>query len=68
MDAMRMAEVYAGKAVGEPTRTICGTDSRLIEKAAALARELGQPVEVVIEGDVQVYRVTAQGRVGVVPR
>lgn len=63
MDEMRMAEVYAGKARGEPVRTIYATHARLLEKAAALARELGQPVEVVVAGEAVVYRVTAQGRV-----
>lgn len=68
MSEMRMAELYAGRAQGEPVRTVYSTEARLIETAAALARELGQPVEVVFAGEAQVYRVTAQGRIGPVPR
>lgn len=56
-----MAEVYQGRATGEPLATVTGSEARVLRKAAVLAAELGQPVEVVIAGGAQTWRITPMG-------
>lgn len=63
MNEQLLAEVYLRRAQGEPLRTVAGTRERVLAKAAALARALGQPVVVVLGDERTAVRVSATGRV-----
>lgn len=58
-----IAEVYAGRAAGEPMAEVAGSEDRVIRKAQRFALELGMPVEVVIAGRSGLVRITAEGKV-----
>lgn len=58
-----IAEVYAGRAAGEPVAEVAGSEDRVLRKALRFALELGMPVEVVIAGRPGVVRILADGTV-----
>lgn len=62
-----LAEVYQGKARGEPLRTLAGTESAVVMRAVLLALDLGQAVEVVIAGAAEVVCVSASGAISYKP-
>lgn len=63
-----MAEIFQGWARNEPVATVTGSESRVLRKAAVLAAEMGQAVEVVLAGETRAWRVTAAGTVTRVQR
>ena len=58
-----VAEFYPGRAVGEPLKTVTGSEAKVIQRASDFAAEMGLAVEVVVAGAFYGWRVTPAGRV-----